>query len=209
MIHAYDEMYLYDSQDILGGMLDYAVNVCELNQDIFYSRFLSSGAAQAFAMGHPSYIAGMSGIELAILVMEQTGTVAPEKHPCFSMDRSPEYWTGWTLAYLQWYFGLDFKTLAGRGVDAAFLLQRYNPLHEADVSVAVNTVEPMINAKRPSALKQIRKAAGLTQEELARRSGVSLRMIRAYEQQSPPLQKAEYQTITALSRALGCDIPAL
>lgn len=204
MIHAYDEIYLHDSQDILGAMLDYAVNVCEVPLEEFYSRFLSSSAAQAFAMGHPNYIAGMSGIELAILVMRQTGTVAREKHPCYAMDRSEEYWTGWILAHLQWYFSLDFKALAQRGVDATFLQQRYHPLHEADVSATVHVVEPMLRAKQPSALKRIRKAAGLTQEALSGRSGVSLRMIRAYEQQAQPLEKAEYQTIAALSHALGC-----
>lgn len=204
MTRTYDEMYINDAQDNLGAMLDYAVNACEIPLEDFYARFLSSNAAQAFAMGHPYYTAGISGIEMAILVMGQTGTVALEKHPYYSPDRSPEYWTGWILAYLQWYFGLDFKALAQRGVDAAFLIQRYRPLHEADISASIHLVEPMILAKQPSALKRIRKSAGFTQEVLASRSGVSLRMIRAYEQQAQPLEKAEYQTLIALSRTLGC-----
>lgn len=204
MIHAYDEMYTHDSMENLGFMMDYAVNACEIPIEAFFTRFLSSRAAQAFAAGHPYYLVGISGIELAMLVMRQTGTVVSEKRSYYPMDRSPEFWTGWMLAYLQWYFGLDFKTLAQRGVDATFLLQRYHPLHEADVSVTVHVVEPMLRTKRPSALKRIRKAACLTQEELGRRSGVSLRMIRAYEQQSQTLERAEYQTIAALSRALGC-----
>lgn len=204
MIHAYDEMYIHDAQDNLGAMLEYAVNVCEVPLEEFYPRFLSSGAAQGFAMGHPYYVVGISGIELAILVMRQTGKVAPEKHPYLWIERTPEYWTGWMLAYLQWYFGMDFKALAQRGVDAAFLLQRYYPLHEADVSTTVGVVTPLLQAKRPSALKRMRKAAGLTQEALSSRSGVSLRMIRAYEQQAQSLEKAEYQTLVALARALGC-----
>lgn len=204
MIHAYDEMYINDAQDNLGAMFDYAVNVCDLSMEEFYARFLSSSAAQAFAMGHPYYVAGMSGIELAILVMRQSGTVAMEKHPCYCMDRTQEYWAGWILAYLQWYFGLDFRALARHGVDATFMLDRYNTLHEADVSVSVHVVEPMIRTQLPSALKRIRKAAGLTQDALSSRSGVSLRMIRAYEQLSQPLEKAEFRTLSALSRTLGC-----
>lgn len=209
MTHAYDKTYLYDAMDNLGFMLDYGVNACGFSLEQFYMRFLASPAALAFAMGHPRYLAGLSGIELAHLVLRQTGAQAQEALPFYPAERSAEFWTGWALAYLQWYYGKDFNTLASRGIDATFLLQRYPVLHEADLSVTLQLTDSIMDAKRPSQLKRIRKAAGLTQEELALRTGISLRMIRAYEQQSQSLEKAEYRTLSTLSQVLGCSPVAI
>ena len=56
---------------------------------------------------------------------------------------------------------------------------------------------------------QKRKALGLTQEELARESEVSLNTIRAYERKSKDLNKASFEIIMGLARALKCDISEL
>ena len=53
-------------------------------------------------------------------------------------------------------------------------------------------------------LKTLRKQIHLTQSKLAELSGVSLRMIQAYEQGDQDIRKAEAQTVIALARALGC-----
>ena len=53
-------------------------------------------------------------------------------------------------------------------------------------------------------LKTIRKQSRFTQKELAELSGVTLRMIQAYEQGDQDILKAEAQTVFALSRVLGC-----
>lgn len=63
------------------------------------SRFLSSGIARAMSVGNPKYIAGLSGIELALQVASRTGSPLPTKDAFIDMG-SPSYWTGWTLAYL-------------------------------------------------------------------------------------------------------------
>lgn len=203
MIHAYDKSYLCDAQENLAVMMDYAVNGLSVELSVFYPRFLSSGAANAFAGGHPRYLAGMSGIELACRVLAETGDPVPlQDYSLF--DRSPEYWTGWALAYLQWYFGMDFKGLAARGVDARWLILHYSPLHEADLTKCAELAGELLARERKCSLKRIRKAAGYTQEGLSESSGVSLRMIRAYEQNAQSLTHAEYRTLRLLSQALGC-----
>ena len=53
-------------------------------------------------------------------------------------------------------------------------------------------------------MKAIRKQSRLTQKELADLSGVTLRMIQAYEQGDQDINKAETRTVFALSRVLGC-----
>ena len=80
-------------------------------------------------------------------------------------------------------------------------------MHEADLSaweeVALHRIEAFQRENAP-ALKRLRRSAGLTQETLARQSGVSLRMIRAYEQRTQDLSKAEYRTILRIAHALHC-----
>lgn len=85
----------------------------------------------------------------------------------------------------------------------------YPTLHEADLSKFVEVADGIIDnylAERPNVLKTIRKQARLTQQRLAEISGVTLRMIQAYEQGDQDIRKAEAQTVMALARALGCNL---
>ena len=60
-------------------------------------------------------------------------------------------------------------------------------------------------------LKSRRKAAGLSQAQLAEASGVPIRMIRAYEAESPSAHKdinhAEALRVYQLAQALNCSVP--
>lgn len=55
-------------------------------------------------------------------------------------------------------------------------------------------------------LKQVREKKGLSQSELARISGVNIRMIQHYEQGYKDIKKASVVTVMALAEALNCDI---
>ena len=56
------------------------------------------------------------------------------------------------------------------------------------------------------ALKAARRRAGLTQEELSERSGVSLSALRAYERRGKDLSRAQAETVLRLAKALKCEI---
>lgn len=205
MIHAYSENYLNDAMDNLGAMLDFAVNSCGEDIHLFYTRFLSSGIAAQIGRGNPRYLCGKSGIEMALSVAERTGR--PLKMADARIDMgSPEYWTGWTLAYLQWYLCADFKFLHSAGVGVGPLHERYATLHEADLSKSIAFARKQIEGYRRfyNPLKALRKNAGLSQRELAAQSGTTLRSIRAYEQKQLNLSNAESETLVLLSRVLGC-----
>lgn len=58
-------------------------------------------------------------------------------------------------------------------------------------------------------LKRIRIKAGLTQKELAKKSGVNFRMIQHYEQGDKDLNRAAVETVIKLARALDCNITDL
>ena len=57
-----------------------------------------------------------------------------------------------------------------------------------------------------SRLKYWREERGLTQSSLAEKSGVSLRLIQAYEQGYKDINKAQVVTALQLAEALECDV---
>lgn len=58
-------------------------------------------------------------------------------------------------------------------------------------------------------LKEIRQKIGLSQRDLAERSGISLRMIQKYEQGQKDINKAQATTVYKLSKALKCNMEDL
>ena len=60
-----------------------------------------------------------------------------------------------------------------------------------------------------SALQERRKAAGLSQSELARKAEVSVRTIQHFEQGTMDISKAAVVTVLRLAEALGCEIQDL
>lgn len=205
MTRAYDKCYLEDTMSSLGAMLDFAVGTCGEDLKLFWERFLSSGIAQQFSRRNPKYLCGLSGIELALRVAEKTGAPLPVKNLSIDIG-SPAYWTGWSLAYLQWYLNLSFMELQRCGLTAAEVHSRYSTLHEADPSRTVLYAEKVLAAHHnPKAFKQARKNAGLNQRQLAERSGIPLRVIRAYEQGTLSLDRAAAQKVRLLYSVLGLD----
>ena len=130
-----------------------------------------------------------------------------EKYAEIRIEQGVEFWTGWIMAYYQWYSGLRFSDLMEYGLVPSEIIPRYI-LHEADISKFVEAANKIIKKNKevsPTRLQKLRKAQGLTQAELARLSGVSLRMIQLYEQRQSDINKASGETITALARALCCN----
>ena len=60
-----------------------------------------------------------------------------------------------------------------------------------------------------SNLKRIREDRGMTQASLSDKSGVSKRLIQAYEQGYKDINKAQVLTVVRLSETLGCAVKDL
>lgn len=54
-------------------------------------------------------------------------------------------------------------------------------------------------------IKELRTKAGLTQQQLAEKSGVNIRMVQYYENGFKDINKAAFETGLKLAEALGCD----
>ena len=61
-------------------------------------------------------------------------------------------------------------------------------------------------ANSESKLKTVRKQCGLTQEALSNESVVSLNTIRAYERKSKDINKAQFDILMRLAKALKCNV---
>ena len=55
-------------------------------------------------------------------------------------------------------------------------------------------------------LQDKRKAAGLSQSELAKKSGINIRLIQHYEQGTKDINKAQVVTVLQLAEALEVDV---
>ena len=58
-------------------------------------------------------------------------------------------------------------------------------------------------------LKELRKICGMTQKELAERSGTNTRQIQKYESGEYAIDNMTVKSANAISRALGCTIEEL
>ena len=171
--------------------------------------FINSGIAELFGSGRAKYVAGLSGTELALEVMQKSGLNTEGLQAQVEYDYSPEYWTGWALAYFQWFTKRPFKNIA-ECVTMQEILQLYPTLHEASEEKFVETVNRLIRNKNlPTRLQKRRKDAQLTQKELAERSGVKLRTIQQYEMRAKNINKAAAETLLQLAQVLYCSIEDL
>lgn len=204
MIRAYDKSYLGAAQTSLGRSLDYAVYDAGYELADYYRLFLASAYAARFEHGDYRVLAGMSGVELACRVFGESGIKPPYPEAGERTARSPEYWTGWALAYYQWQTAYTFAEIEGV-VPIETVCGMYMPYHEMDISAFVrNMNERMKDARSQTRLKALRRALGMTQRELASRSGVPLRSIQQYEQRQKNINKASFETVLALAAALHC-----
>ena len=204
MTHAYSEMYLEDAMRTLGEAVDFAL--CDQGLTPAELTAIMSNALEMkqFERGMPRVVCGMAGDELA------RDIIAHECRETYPFDRSPQYWAGWVLAYSQWASSLNFNELF-EVAPLDWIISSYSPLHEAsEDTFAQIVIDKWNNAQADKkGLKAARKAAGLTQKQLAAQSGVKLRAIQLYEQNQLDLRRASVSSALALANTLSCAIEDL
>ena len=210
MMNAYNESYRNDAQKTLALMFDYAVNDCKFDIDWIANLFVMSGYSKLFETGNAAFISGVSGVELAGAVIRYA---YPDdnirQYASQTTDKSSEYWAGWALADYQWFSSYRFSDIFER-VKMSDIVKMYSVYHEMDITQFREAMdEKMQGVLLETKLKRIREARGLSQSELAKLTGVSLRSIQMYEQRGNDIDKAQGQTLYKLSVVLGCQIEDL
>ena len=208
MIHAYDEIYLDDAMETLGNAVEYSTLFCNVDGQEFIDLFIASGISDEFGKGNVKYISGMSGIELARLILEICGKKTFVEKEIPYIDYPPDYWVGWILSYYQWYTGKPFSTICKR-ITYQNMFDLYEVLHEADPNKAVNVFNSIMLNDTETNLAKLRKHKGLSQSELAKEANVSIRSIQLYEQRQTDINRAQHNHLKDLAKVLGCKIEDL
>ena len=201
---AYSEDYLSMAQKVLGDMLDFAVNTCDFDIDQFFAMFLVSDVSVQFQEGNPTYLVGKTGCELVREVIKDAGLADIALPDEMYLDKSPEYWAGWALAYYQWYTARPFMKIY-KVVTIEDLLKMYSVYHEMDIMKFVEAInEKWDQYYTETNLKRLRKIAGLSQRELADLSGVALRQIQLFEQKKRNINHTRAIDVLKIGKVLGC-----
>ena len=207
--HAYAEDYVTGAQRVLGDAVDFAVMSLGLEPDVFGKAFAVSDASRQFGSGNPRYVAGMNGCELARKILEETHTPFQDTADVMFVDKDPEYWAGWALAFYQWYSGYDFMNILA-AVPLTKIIAMYPTYHEMDIMQFVDRMDEHMRSAYPLTRLRIRREnCGLSQSELAAESGVSLRQIQLFEQRQRDINKTAAETLLQLSKALHCSMEDL
>lgn len=201
MICAYSEIYIEDAQKNIGDMLDYAVNTLEMDIEFFWKMFANSRIAKECERGNPMYIAGKNGCEIADAVLQSVGLENEKEHVLY-LEKSPEYWCGWVLAYYQWYKSVTYERIQ-KAVSINDIRCMYNTMHEADITRFITTMnDKMGEYYKDTRLKFYRTNAGYSQSELAKEADVPLRQIQMVEQRKRDINKMNFESVLKLSRVL-------
>lgn len=206
VIHAYDEEYFESARRIMGDLFDFAMVTAGVSPETLQKMMITSSSIRQFEKGNPAYVAGMTGCELFIKMVEESGLSIKIPAEEMYLDKSPEYWSGWAIAFYQWYSGKTFERIF-EYIDIEELLNMYPVFHEMDIMQFVDEVDKKIaSGSIGTRLSIIRKYAGLTQKELSEISDVPLRQIQLFEQRQRDINKCQAETLLRLSKALKCNI---
>ena len=209
-MHAFADTYLPDAMRNLAEAFDYAANACDIAPNDFGNAFCVSGLAAIWESGSPKVLSGFSGTELVREALVRCGRAHPWPAPRVdAMGRTPEYWCGWVLAYYQWKSARPFSEIF-TALAPSDVVRLYHPLHEASEDTFADRADAIVRRVLPDTrLRRQRLAAGLSQSELADRSGVNIRNIQQYEQRTKDINRAAAISLQSLARVLGCRIESL
>ncbi len=205
MTGAYDKKYLTAATECMGEALDYALRSCEFDFGTFMDMFITGGFAARFENGDFSVILGMSGSEMVVRAIDAAGFRIKYPRAITEYEGlSYEYWCGMELAHFQWYSGRSFEDILKLADMDGFFgkVYEYSEMNEPERE---RLFDEVINGfDEPVRLQAARKRCGLSQKELAERSGVNLRTLQQYEIKSKDINKAAASTLKSLAKVLGC-----
>lgn len=208
-IRAYDELYLSSAQNILGHAVDFAVMTLAIEPNVFGNALAVSASGKQFTQGNPRYVAGMNGCEFAREVLNDVKISYSDAEDAMYLDKSPEYWAGWVLAYYQWLADTTFMDIL-KAVSLDDIIGMYPVYHEMDIAKFVEQMNELMKAVySQTRLRQHRDNCGMSQAELAEKSDVPLRQIQLFEQGQRDINKTAAITLYKLSKALCCRMEDL
>ena len=201
MIEAYKEDYGRIAQVKMAEMFELAALKEKIKIDDFIEMFIDSPICRAFETLDPIYLLGKSSNELIAMIINK-----PPVDIYVAEYASPEFWTGYVLAYAQVTLNKSYRTLV-KAFPCSEILIHYFPYHEMDNRHILDVFKEKLQKNNP--LRTLRLERKLSQSDLALLSNVNIRSIKGYEQGTLDISKAQVDTVFALARVLGCSLEKL
>ena len=201
MIHAYDEDFLPVIQEKIAIIFEIAVLFEKIEIDKFMDIFTKSDIVKRLEVGDSVISLGKSANELLALIIGKE-----PKNYDLPFVATPEYWVGYVISYIQWFYNVSYKKINDI-YKMSDLIKEYFPYHDMDINHMVDFFKVKLNVENK--LKKKRIENNYTQEELSLYSGISIRTIRAYEQETLDISKASCENVYILAKVLNCNIEDL
>ena len=203
------ELYFDDVIQTVGDIFDYSLGDFEMSPDLFTTMFINSHVFKMIENYNPFYVGGRSGIDIACeTILHNYDNIKLPTH-IFREQKSRYFWSGWALAQFQMQCDVPYKEIVRR-IPVSEIISMYDKFHEMDISRFNETMALKFKDRnKTTKLKLLRTNAGLSQSQLAKKSGVSLRLIQLYEQRANDINKGQFKTIFMLSKVLKCDVADL
>lgn len=191
----YNEMYLNRIREL--SALIFEICLYDLNmKDIdFIDKVIDSSIINDLSNADVDII-GRSSIELIYELLN----IKINKNNYLYKD---EYWIGFNIAYLSWYYNKSFKEVLSE-VNLNEFRKLYITYHEMDERHLKDYLSTRLGVK--SKLKEMRLKIRLSQSQLAYLSNVNVRNIKTYEQNENDINKAQVNILLSLARVLNCSI---
>ena len=203
-----DCIYDQDIRERLGTFFDVAVNQCGLRGQDAVDALVVSGLAGQLERQNPGFAVGRSGSELLQWALDACGYGIRVPNS----SRAPvsdDYWTGYMVALLQLRSGWTYAQVFER-MSYADVREMHSWCQDLPEDEVVENMRAALQERpRVSALRRARKAAGLTQTQLAQVAGVSMRSVQQYEEGLKDINKAAAGTVYRFSLVLGCTMEDL
>ncbi len=201
MVYAYEEKHLTTIAEIVGDIFRKATCIEDFEIDRFAQEFAKSEVAHAIEYGDLDYIISEEiEDDIASLIGSESN-----KEYCEDVN-SREYWVGYILVFIQRAVRRSFKEIFALYL-CSRLLKDYDTYGDMGPIEMVKKIKQYISMGNK--LKQFREKKKMTQQELSNTSNVTVKNIKAYEDGTVDISKAQGDTLFRLSRALGCTIEEL
>ncbi len=201
-----DKMLLETLMENMGDAFSFVSINYQLDLDVFITNLFFSKILKEIEGLNPKYTTGISGAELALIVINKIGLNPCNEDLDFSKTDIVAYWTGSMLSYFQYVTQIPYSTILSL-VKMNEISSLYYPLHEASEDKFVDVLLRIIGERKQiSRLQARRKAMGLSQSELANYSGVNLRTLQDYEIKRKNINNASISILLKLSNALKCNV---
>ena len=95
----------------LGDMLQFASYDAGWDIEKYYDAFISTGVSDEMYRGRSRLVAGKSGVEIFYEVFFRLTGSECEIKPTLRVEKTPEYFAGWSLAFYSWYRNRSYASI--------------------------------------------------------------------------------------------------